>query len=378
MCKNVETISCSFALIQACLPVYLIQVQPLSLFFFLQLSHEFAGVLHSGLTVVSAGGSLPVLADVACACTSARIGARFVFLPWLPIEAAVVAVDLLWVLVPPVVGIPGLAVVVGGADGFLPLPSPIVLLLLLVEGEVLVGLVVHGLVLAELVLDRGGVLDVVLLHVVLVEFGVGWGAGSVLLGELGGFSAFRPALHHDAVDQGGEVAGDAEHDDVVVEVDRPQVKFLPDFADLPVREAEPLLQIRFAIVLAQGVLVALPVVLDPDAFQVAVLEDAVLDEIVAVEAADALESIVEVFPHADYLVFPEDEAVSPALVEALLVAEEPFLAHIGDDRLVPGDLLLFLGGGVGLLHEGNEKLLQSIHTFGEVLRESVVDFPVLD
>lgn len=165
-----------------------------------------------------------------------------------------------------------------------------------------------------------------MIHFVLVKIIFDGGARFVFLCELWGLYPFGLIFEDDAVDEGVKVVCDAEHDDVVVEVDRAQVELFPDFADLPIGESKTLLKVRLAIVLANRVLVPLPVVLYPDSFQIPLLENAVLDEIVCVVPADSLKGVVEMFANAYYFVFLEDEPVPLAFVEAFLVPEEPFLS----------------------------------------------------
>lgn len=237
---------------------------------------------------------------------------------------------------------------------------------------------VDGAILVELVLDRGGVLDVVLLNIVLVEVGLDGRPGAVLLCELGGVAATRAVLHDDAVHEGLQVAVDAQHHDIVVEVDRSEVELLPDLADLPVRETKSFLQPRTPIVLPNRVLVALAVVLYAYALEVPVLKDAVLHEVLPVEAADAFQGVVEVLPNADHSVLLQNEPVPLPLVETLLVAEEALISQVHCHRQVSRDLLLLAAGSRSLLHECKQKLLKRVHILGEMLGEYVVYFAVLD
>lgn len=84
------------------------------------------------------------------------------------------------------------------------------------------------------------------------------------------------------------MATDAEHYDVVVEVNRTEVELLADFADLPIWESEAFFEVGTAIMLTYCVFVALFVVLDTDTFEVAVLEDPILHKIITVKPANAL------------------------------------------------------------------------------------------
>ena len=93
------------------------------------------------------------------------------------------------------------------------------------------------------------------------------------------------------------MVADAQHDDVVVEVDRPKMKLLPDFADLPVGETETLLQVGLAVVLSNCVLVALAVVFYSYSLQISILEYTVLDKVIPVVPTNPLERIVEVLPN---------------------------------------------------------------------------------
>lgn len=141
------------------------------------------------------------------------------------------------------------------------------------------------------------------------------------------------------------MASDAQHYDVVVEVDRTEVELLADFADLAVREAEAFLETGATIVLADRVFVALFVVLDSDAFEVAIFEDSVLHEIITVEPANAFKRIIVVLPNTDDPIFFQNEAIPLSFVEALLVREQLLVSKVDNHRLISRDLLFLTRRG---------------------------------
>ncbi len=77
--------------------------------------------------------------------------------------------------------------------------------------------------------------------------------------------------------------------------------------------------------LANGVFVSIAVVLDTDAPEVALLEDAVFNKVFPVEATDTLEGVIEVLAYTNDAIFLEDEAVPLALVEAFLIPKQSFV-----------------------------------------------------
>jgi hypothetical protein len=79
-------------------------------------------------------------------------------------------------------------------------------------------------------------------------------------------------------------------------------------------------------VLTYCVLIALAIVLDPYPLQVSVFEDSILDEILPVVPANAFQGVVEMLTNAYHLVLLQDEAVSLAFVETLLIPEEAFVS----------------------------------------------------
>lgn len=91
--------------------------------------------------------------------------------------------------------------------------------------------------------------------------------------------------------------------------------------------------------LAKGVFVALIVVFNADSSQMAFFEYAVFDAVLSIKAADTFQECSDVFSNAEKFVFLEDEAVAPALVEALLIAEESIFFERNNYRFVSGDLL---------------------------------------
>ncbi len=168
----------------------------------------------------------------------------------------------------------------------------------------------------------------------------------------------------------------SQHHDIVVEVNRPQVELFADLADLAVGEPEPFLQGALAVMFPQRVLVALVVVLYADPSQVALLEYSVLDALLRVEATDPFQQCPDMLPDAKHSILLQNKAVEPALVETLLIPEKAVLLDRYHHRFVPGNLFLALRGRLRVLHEGDEKLLERVHAFGEVLRQGVKDLAV--
>jgi hypothetical protein len=136
------------------------------------------------------------------------------------------------------------------------------------------------------------------------------------------------------------MASQTQHDDIVVEIYRSQVKLLANLANLAIRKTKTFFKTRTTIMLSNRVLIALFVVFDADALEVSLFEDAVLDEILTVKATDSLKCVVEVLPHTHYLVLFENEAIATALVETLLIPEESLIAQIQHCWLISRYFLL--------------------------------------
>lgn len=103
------------------------------------------------------------------------------------------------------------------------------------------------------------------------------------------------------------------------------MELFADFADLAVGEAEAFLKTGTAVVLAYRVFVALFVVLDSDAFEVAIFEDSIFDEIITIKPANAFKRIIVVFSNTDDPIFLQNEPIPFPFVEALLIPEQPFV-----------------------------------------------------
>ena len=156
------------------------------------------------------------------------------------------------------------------------------------------------------------------------------------------------------------------------------MELFADFADLAVGESEALLETRTTVVLTYRVFVALLVVLDPDAFEVAVFENSVFHEIIAVKPSDALKRVVVVFSNADDPIFLQDEAVALSLIEALLIAEQPLVSEVDNHGLIPRNLLFFPSRSRRILHEAHEELFKRVHILRKVLGQHLEDLSIFD
>lgn len=144
---------------------------------------------------------------------------------------------------------------------------------------------------------------------------------------------------------------DAEHDDVVVEVDRSQMKLFADFADLPCGEAKTFFEWGTTVMLTYGVFIAIFIVLYAYAFQIALFKDAILDEVLTVEPANAFEGIIEMLPNTDNAIFLQNEPITFSLVETLLISKKAFLAQINYSWLIAWYFFLLSSGSSSVFHE---------------------------
>lgn len=120
------------------------------------------------------------------------------------------------------------------------------------------------------------------------------------MGKLGRVRLLRsPHLQEDGLHHVAELGAQPEHDDVVVEVDGPEVKLLPDLSDLSMGESETFLELAFAIVFANGVLVALLEVPHSYSSEHSFLENTILYSLLDIESSNALQVQVEMLSHAD-------------------------------------------------------------------------------
>ena len=133
------------------------------------------------------------------------------------------------------------------------------------------------------------------------------------------------------------------------------MELFPDLTDLPHWESKPLLELRPSVMLPNRVAIALMIELDPHSPQIPILEYPILDTLLSVEAANALQCHPLVLPDAHHAILSQHEAKPSPAVEALLVAEEAVIAAVDDHRLVAGQLVLW--HGVGLLDQGQQELL---------------------
>lgn len=129
--------------------------------------------------------------------------------------------------------------------------------------------------------------------------------------------------------------------------------------------------------LTDSVLIAIFVVLYAYTFQVALFEDAILDEILTIEPANPFKGVIEMLPDTDYAILFQNEPIAFSFVKTFLVSKKAFLAQIHYSWLVAWDFFLLSSGSCSVFHECEKKFLEGVHIFREMLGEDVVDLPIL-
>lgn len=107
-------------------------------------------------------------------------------------------------------------------------------------------------------------------------------------------------------------------------------------------------------------------------------EYSVFYTVLCIESADAFQKSPDMFPHAQHLVLLQNKSIPSSFIEAFFIAEKSILFDWNHNRPVTRYLLFTLWSRFCIFDKWNQKFLQSVHAFGEVLSECIEKLTISD